>query len=72
MCLQYKADGGRGVLGWVLLIGGILVGGFIALGVIGFFITKAQQRAHPPAQPGLMPAGMQLPVGMQPPGGVSA
>ncbi len=53
-CLQYQADDGRGVLGWMLLIGGILVGLVVVLGVIGYFMTKAQQRP-------------QMPPGMQPP-----
>ncbi len=63
MCLQYKADGGRGLVGWLLLVGGILVGAVVTLGVIGFFITKAQQHAHRAVHPGIHP-GMS--PGMQP------
>lgn len=67
-CLQYRGDEGRGLLGWILLIGGILVGAVVVLGVIGFFITKAQQRQQAPQypmQPGMYP-GMPMQPGMQP------
>lgn len=67
-CLQYRDDGGRGVLGWLLLVGGILVGAVVVLGVIGFFMTKAQQRQQPRIPyPGWVP-GMPLPPGVQMPG----
>jgi hypothetical protein len=63
-CVQYREDGGRGVLGWLLLIGGIAVGAIVVLGVIGYFMTKAQQRGqqrpYPQAQP--QPYA-QVPVG---------
>ena len=50
-------DAGRGVLGWILLIGGILVGIVVVLGLIGFVITKRQeaQAAAPPLVPGAVP-----------------
>ena len=61
-CLQYSGGGGRGVLGWILLVGGIVLGLAILLGLIGFIMQKAQQTrvAHPgqpgmPAQPGMPP-----------------
>lgn len=65
-CLQYREEGGRGVLGWLLLVGGILVGAVVVLGVVGFFITKAQhkQQHHPSMYPGHMPG--QMPPGMVP------
>jgi hypothetical protein len=51
-CLQYHGDDGRGVLGWILLVGGILVGALVLLGVIGYFITKKQHQVAQPAMPG--------------------
>ena len=48
-CIKYKDGGGRGVLGWILLIVGILVGIAIVLGVVGFFLKRAEERRH--AQP---------------------
>ncbi len=65
-CIQYKDEGGRGVLGWILLVGGILVGALVVLGVIGAIITKRQQAASPPMPPGWQP-GMPLPPGWPPP-----
>jgi hypothetical protein len=64
-CVQYRGGGGRGVLGWILIIGGSLLGLIVLLGVIGYIMTKAQQRqqAQPPMHPG-MPypqPGMQMP-----------
>lgn len=52
-CIQYGEGGGRGVLGWILLVGGIALGAAFVLGVIGYFITKRQQAGHPvaPGQP---------------------
>lgn len=76
-CLRYDDGGGRGVLGWILLVGGILVGAAVVLGVIGYFITRRQQSSpgqpviapgqvpgHVPAVPGQVPG--QVPA--QPPG----
>jgi hypothetical protein len=57
-CTQYAGGGGRGVLGWILIILGILVGAALLLGVIGYIITKRQQ-VEPPQQavaPGSPPA----------------
>lgn len=59
-CIQVADDGGRGVLGWILLVGGIALGGALVLGVIGYFITKKQQRVHPP-QPGQPIPGQPMP-----------
>lgn len=64
-CIQYKGGGGRGVLGWLLLIGGIGLGAVLLLGVIGFFITKKQQQVVQPPMPGQWPG--QVPGQMQPP-----
>ncbi len=70
-CMKVSGDEGRGVLGWLLLIGGIGVGAVVVLGVIGFFITKAQQRRPPPMYPpGMYPGMQQMPPGMQMPPGV--
>lgn len=53
-CVQYQGGGGRGVLGWLLLVGGIVLGAALVLGVIGYFITKRQHAGHP-AQPAPTP-----------------
>jgi hypothetical protein len=49
-CMQYADGGGRGVLGWILLILGIVLGAAIVLGVIGYLMSKRQH--HEPAVPG--------------------
>jgi hypothetical protein len=58
-CVKLRGDDGRGVLGWLLLIGGIGIGAVVVLGVIGFFITKSQQRQPPPMYPPGMYPNMQ-------------
>lgn len=51
-CVAIKTDNGRGIFGWLLLIGGIAVGGFAVLFVIGFVITKVQEsKGGVPGQP---------------------
>jgi hypothetical protein len=42
-CIAPREAAHRGVLGWILLIGGIAVGGMVVLGLIGFVMTKRQQ-----------------------------
>ncbi len=42
-CITPKAPDRRGVLGWILLIGGIVVGALVVLGLIGFVMTKRQE-----------------------------
>ncbi|MEJ7600301.1 MAG: FHA domain-containing protein [Kofleriaceae bacterium] len=56
-CNAPRAESGRGVLGWILLIVGILIGIVVLLGVIGWVITKRQQAAEPavPLPPGSFP-----------------
>lgn len=46
-CAKPKPPSGRGILGWILLVGGILLGVIVVLGVIGYIITKRQQAAGP-------------------------
>ena len=67
-CVQYQDGGGRGVLGWLLLVGGIVLGAAFVLGVIGFIITKKQhktphaaQPATPAVPPGFLPNGRPIP-----------
>ncbi|HEY5921333.1 MAG TPA: FHA domain-containing protein [Kofleriaceae bacterium] len=52
-CIQYRDDGGRGFLGWLLIIVIVLVGGALVLGLIGYLMSKKQQVVHPgvPGQP---------------------
>ena len=47
--MQSAGDGGRGVLGWILLVGGIVVGAIVVLGVIGFVMSKRAAAQMPPA-----------------------
>jgi hypothetical protein len=47
VCAKPKPPGGRGVFGWILIIGGILVGVVFLLGVVGFVMTKREQAAVP-------------------------
>jgi hypothetical protein len=68
-CVSLGGGRGRGVLGWILLVGGGLVGAIVVLGVIGYVMTKRQQRAAagvaPPAPvpvPVPMPAPVPVPV----------
>jgi len=52
-CVQYKGGGGWGVLGWLVVILGILVGIVVVLGVIGFAMKKLEEtRVHQPQVPG--------------------
>lgn len=57
-CMKPKAGGGRGVLGWILMIGGILVGAIVVLGVIGYVMTK-RQHAQVPMDPDAIIAAAQ-------------
>jgi hypothetical protein len=54
-CLQYRAASGGGILHWILLIGGIVVGALVLLGVIGWLMSKRSPRIP-------MPAGAQMPA----------
>jgi hypothetical protein len=46
-CAKPKAAGGRGIFGWILIIGAIVVGVIFLLGVAGFVMTKRQQSQVP-------------------------
>lgn len=59
VCAIPAAPTGRGILGWILLIGGIGLGAIVLLGVIGYVMSKRQGAPKPP--PGVAPvpgAGM--------------
>jgi hypothetical protein len=43
-CTGWGSGGGRGILGWILIIGGVLVGLFFVLVAVGWFLGKRQQR----------------------------
>ena len=77
-CAGYCVDGtcalpqeasSRGVLGWLLLIGGIAIAVIVGLGVIGFVLQKRQHPAIPgqgaapgqPAMPGQALPGRPMP-----------
>jgi hypothetical protein len=64
-CVARGDGGARGVLGWVLLVGGIGVGAIVVLGFIGFLLQRRQQRDV------ALPLGA-APPGSVPPGGVPA
>ena len=59
VCATERADGGRGVLGWLFLLAGIAIAAVVVLGVIGFVLHRRQQ-AGPPV-PGPFPQPGQLP-----------
>jgi hypothetical protein len=44
-CIVPLSSTTRGILGWILLIGGIALGGMVVLGLIGFVMTKRQELA---------------------------
>jgi hypothetical protein len=56
-CLTIAGGGGRGFFGWLLLIGGVVLGGAVVLGVIGSLMIRARHRRGPaaPAAPGVPP-----------------
>jgi hypothetical protein len=57
-CLQYRAASGGGILHWILLIGGIVVGSLVLLGFIGWIMSKRSPRIPMPggvAAPGAAP-----------------
>jgi hypothetical protein len=57
VCAVPQVASGRGILGWVLLIGGIAIGGFIVLLALGFVLTKlGKGKSGPAVAPGLNPA----------------
>jgi Inner membrane component of T3SS, cytoplasmic domain len=58
VCIKPKGPEGRGVFGWILIIGSILVGGILLLAVAGFVITKRQQ-AQVPMDPDALIAAAQ-------------
>ncbi len=56
VCATPKAESGRGILGWILMIGGIAVGAILVLALISFVLSKRS-----PSIP--LPPGMELPPG---------
>jgi hypothetical protein len=67
-CNIPRAPEGHGVLGWILRIGGLLVGIVVLLGVIGFVMTRRQQAAADPAHPpGATPPPRSKPPKTKPP-----
>ncbi|HUJ62087.1 MAG TPA: FHA domain-containing protein [Kofleriaceae bacterium] len=70
-CVAPPAPHGRGVLFWLLVIGGGLIGAVVVLGVIGYGMTKRAERAQrlammPPAVPGSIPPMQAMPHAVQP------
>jgi hypothetical protein len=59
-CAVPRVAEGRGVLGWLLWIGGAIVGAIVLLGFIGYLMSKR-------TKPIPYPVGMQMPPGMQMP-----
>ncbi|HEU0036988.1 MAG TPA: FHA domain-containing protein [Kofleriaceae bacterium] len=72
-CVTPRAASGRGVLGWILLIGGLVIGALVVLGAIGYVITKRQERqaAGPPAPRAPSSEPPRVPSS-QPPSSISA
>jgi hypothetical protein len=44
VCARPKTGGGRGIFGWILIIGGVVVGLIVILGLVGYVMTKRQQQ----------------------------
>jgi len=76
VCAAPAEPEGRGIFGWILLVGGIAVGAIVVLGLVGFLLSKRQGKPVPP--PGLVPgavpgtgafpaAGVAAPVTAAPP-----
>lgn len=65
-CIAYKSDDGRGIFGWILLIGGIGVGGILVLGLIGFVITKVQESKGGAPKAPRAPKAPNMPAGHPP------
>ncbi len=60
VCATPKAAGGRGILGWILMIAVIAIGAVLFLALVGFVLSKRS-----PSIP--LPPGMALPPGAVPP-----
>jgi hypothetical protein len=60
-CVIPRAPEGRGVFGWLLLVGGIGIGAVVLLGLVGFVISKRQK-------PIPLPPGMEGVAGIIAPG----
>jgi hypothetical protein len=63
-CIAMTSGHGRGFFGWLLIIVGGALGAIVVLGVIGYFMTKRQQRLAqmPPVAPSVAPpVSPQLP-----------
>src|SRR5665647_3722793 len=52
-CIVPQPPEGRGVFGWVVLIGGIGLGAILVLGLIGYALSHRSQRI--PLPPGMLP-----------------
>ena len=55
-CIVPQPPEGRGILGWILLVGGIALGAILVLGAIGYVMTHRSQRI--PLPPGMLPPGV--------------
>ncbi len=69
-CVKPRGPEGRGIVGWIVLIGGIGLGAMLVLGLIGYALSKRSQSI--PLPPGVTPemiaaARAQVP-GSVPPG----
>ena len=67
-CVTKQRDAGRGILGWILLIGGIVVGGLIALVLLGFIISAIGRRRSQAPPPDFPPDGEFQPPPEEPEG----
>ena len=66
-CVGRGSGSRRGILGWILLIGGILVGAVVALGLIGFLLAKRQEAQERRQQLAIAAGLTSAPPGSQPP-----
>ena len=70
-CVMPRAPEGKGILGWLSVIGGVAIALILLLGAIGYVITHRSKRI--PLPPGVLPPGMVPGVpGSFPPGVIAA
>ncbi len=62
VCAIPKQGGGRGILGWLLIVGGVLLAALLVLGSVGYVMTKRQQQM----QTMMEASGMQMPPAAAP------
>ncbi len=67
-CVQVRAPEGRGLVGWLLLVGGIAVGGLVVLVIIAYLMSmKGRPKQPKPSQGWAVPGSVPPVMGSVPP-----